>query len=72
MRSRIGTSRDSASRMIIDRPGVDRPLSMKLTCRCVVPVRMASSSWLTRRRLRHSRNAPASPPLVDSLITPLV
>ena len=35
---------------------------MKLTCRCVVPARNASSSWLTRRRPRHSRRAAASPP----------
>lgn len=41
---------------------------MKLTCRCVVPARTASSSWLTRRRVRHVRNAPASPPLADSVI----
>jgi len=44
------------------RPGTERPLSMKLTCRCVVPARNASSSWLTRRRPRHSRRAAASPP----------
>jgi hypothetical protein len=44
------------------RPGTERPLSMKLTCRCVVPARNASSSWLTRRRPRHSRRAAARPP----------
>jgi hypothetical protein len=33
-----------------------------------VPARTASSSWLTRRRVRHVRKAPASPPLADSVI----
>jgi hypothetical protein len=30
--------------MIISRPGTERPLSMKLTCRWVVPARSASSN----------------------------
>src|SRR5215831_1004028 len=69
LRSRSGTSSDSASRTTMARPGTDRPLSMKLTCRCVVPARSASSSWLTRRRVRHSRKAPASPPGSGWVIT---
>lgn len=52
-RSLSGTSNDSASRTTMARPGTDRPLSMKLMCRCVVPARNASSSWLTRWRERH-------------------
>lgn len=42
---------------------------MKLTCRCVVPARAASSSWLTRRRVRHPRNSPANPSVVDPVLT---
>lgn len=55
-----------------DRPGTDRPLSMQLRCRCVVPARVAGSSRLTRRRVRHPRNAPARPPPAGSVITPPV
>jgi hypothetical protein len=68
-RSRSGTSSDSASRTTMARPGTERPLSMKLMCRCVVPARIASSSWLTRRRVRHRRRAPANPSRFDWVIT---
>lgn len=33
---------------------------MKLRCRCVVPARSASSSWLQRRELRHRRSSEAN------------
>jgi hypothetical protein len=59
-RSRRGISSASARRTTMALPGTERPPSMKLTCRCVVPARRASSSWLTRRRLRHARSAAAN------------
>jgi hypothetical protein len=40
---------------------------MKLRCRWEVAARRASSSWLTRRRLRHWRSASANPLCSDSL-----
>src|SRR6185437_6749736 len=43
--------------MTISRPGAERPLSMKLRCRWVVPARRASSSWLIRRDARRSFSA---------------
>src|SRR5512132_4116418 len=51
--------------MTIARPGSERPLSMKLRWRWVVPARTASSSWLSRRRLRQRRSAPGNP--LDSM-----
>lgn len=57
LRSRSGSSSDSASRTIMPRPGADRPLSMKLMCLWVVPARIASSSWLRWRRFLRLRSA---------------
>jgi hypothetical protein len=37
------------------RLGMDRPVSKKLRCRVDTPVREASSSWLSRRRVRQPR-----------------
>src|SRR4051794_3328370 len=58
--------------MIIARPGGDRPLSMKLTCRCVVPAPTARSSWLTRRRSRPARGGQGSPLALGSPTSPPV
>src|SRR3546814_12913666 len=37
------------------RSGRERPVSTKLRCRVLIPDSLESSSWLRRRRLRHSR-----------------
>jgi hypothetical protein len=40
----------------MSRLGEARPVSMKLRWRVETPASLDSSSWLTRRRPRHSRN----------------
>lgn len=57
MRSRSVSSIDSAGRNTMPRPGRERPCSMKLTCRWLVPARSARSSWLIRRAVRQRRNS---------------
>src|SRR5262249_2110018 len=56
LRSRSGSPSDSPSRITMSRPGTDRPLSMKLRWRWVVPARSDSSSWLSRSLVRRSRS----------------
>jgi hypothetical protein len=46
----------SARRVIIRALGRERPVSMKLRCRAETCASGASSSWLSRRRVRHQRN----------------
>jgi alkanesulfonate monooxygenase SsuD/methylene tetrahydromethanopterin reductase-like flavin-dependent oxidoreductase (luciferase family) len=56
LRSRSGSPSDSPSRITMSRPGTDRPLSMKLRWRWVVPARSDSSSWLSRSLVLRSRS----------------
>ena len=65
LRSRSVSSIDSASRTTTPRPGRERPCSMKLTCRWVVPARTASSSWLIRRAVRQRRSSLGNRDITD-------
>src|SRR5579864_1236430 len=55
LRSRSGTSRDSASITTISRLGFERPVSTKLRCRLETPASSARCSWLLPRDKRRDR-----------------
>jgi hypothetical protein len=55
LRSRSGIPSASASRAIMSRLGCDLPVSTQLRCRGDTLASSASSSWLKRRVVRHSR-----------------
>jgi hypothetical protein len=61
LRSRRGISSCSASSSTISGLGLERPVSTKLRCRAEIPASSASSSWLRRWRLRHSRSSGPTP-----------
>ena len=56
LRSRRGISSCSARCSTMSREGCERPVSRKLRCRVEISASEARSSWLMRRRWRHSRN----------------
>lgn len=68
LRSRSGSSSDSASRTTMFRPGTDRPDSMKLRYRCAVPARrqlqlthpVAGTTFTKRTREVHGPDVTAS------------
>ena len=55
LRSRKGTSSCAARWRTISRLGCERPVSRKLKWRVEISASQESSSWLKRRRWRHSR-----------------